>query len=100
AARTYYGDRLLVRAHRRNDMKIGFVINSITTEKPEYTTVRLALAAARKGHDTWIMGVDDFSHRADGAVAARARSAATKHHTSEEVFLESMQDDEHGCDEI
>ena len=26
-------------------MKIGFVINSIATEKPEYTTVRLALAA-------------------------------------------------------
>ena len=37
-------------------MRIGFVINSVATEKPEYTTVRLALAAARKGHDTWMMG--------------------------------------------
>ena len=30
-------------------MKIGFVINAIATEKPEYTTVRLALAAAARG---------------------------------------------------
>jgi glutathione synthase len=54
----------------------------------------------RKGHDTWMMGVDDFSHRADGTVAAHARSAANKHHTSEEAFLESIQDDAHGCDDI
>ena len=52
-------------------MRIGFVINSIATEKSEYTTVRLALDAARKGHDTWMMGVDDFSHRADDTVAIR-----------------------------
>ena len=81
-------------------MRIGFVINSIATEKPEYTTVRLALAAARKGHDTWMMGVDDFSHRADGTVAAHARSAANSHHASEEAFLESIQDAEHGSDDI
>jgi glutathione synthase len=81
-------------------MRIGFVINSIATEKPEYTTVRLALAAARKGHETWMMGVDDFSHRADGTVAAHARSAADSHHSSEEEFLEGIQDAEHGCDDI
>jgi len=81
-------------------MKIGFVINAIATEKPEYTTVRLALAAARKGHDTWLIGVDDFSHRADGTVAAHARSAADNHRSSEEEFLESIQDDEYGCDDI
>jgi len=81
-------------------MKIGFVINAIATEKPEYTTVRLALAAARKGHDTWLIGVDDFSHRADGTVAAHARSAADNHRASEEEFLESIQDDEYGCDDI
>ena len=47
-----------------------------------------------------MMGVDDFSHRADGTVAAHARSAANNHHTSEEAFLESIQDAEHGCDDI
>ena len=35
--------RLVVLADRRNHMRIGFVINSIATEKPEYTTVRLTL---------------------------------------------------------
>ncbi|HVJ96118.1 MAG TPA: glutathione synthetase [Acidimicrobiia bacterium] len=80
-------------------MKIGFVINSIATEKPEYSTVRLALAAARKGHGTWVMGVDDFSHRADGAVAAHARAADATHET-EEPFLEALQDEERSCDDI
>ncbi|HKY14152.1 MAG TPA: glutathione synthetase [Microthrixaceae bacterium] len=82
-------------------MKIGFVINSIATEKPEYTTVRLALAATRKGHDTWLMGVDDFSHRPDGTVAARAhRAALKKKWTSPTAYLESVKDTEHGCEEI
>jgi glutathione synthase len=80
-------------------MRIGFVINSIATEKPEYSTVRLALSAARLGHDTWMMGVDDFSHRADGAVAAHARAADAKHET-EEPFLAAIQDEERGCDDI
>ena len=63
-------------------MRIGFVVNSIATEKPEYTTTRLALAATRRGHETWLIGVDDFSHRPDGTVAAHARAAAGKKHSS------------------
>ena len=51
-------------------MKIGFVTNSVATEQPAYTTTRLALAAHRRGHETWVMGVDDFSHQDDGSVAA------------------------------
>ena len=81
-------------------MKIGFVINSIATEKPEYTTVRLALAATKKGHETWMMGVDDFSHRADGTVAAHARTASRKKHTSTPAFLDSVKDADHGCEDI
>ena len=57
---------------RRHRMRIGFVVNSVATEKPEYTTTRLALAATRRGHETWLIGVDDFSHRPDGTVAAHA----------------------------
>jgi glutathione synthase len=81
-------------------MRIGFVVNSIATEKPEYTTVRLALAAARKGHETWLMGVDDFSHRADGTVAAHARTASKRKQTSVEAFLDSVKDDAQGCEEV
>ena len=49
-------------------MRIGFVVNDIAVEKPEYTTVRLALVAAARGHETWLMGVGDFSHHPDGTV--------------------------------
>ena len=61
-------------------MKIGFVVNRVATEQPEYTTTRLALTSTRRGHDTWLIGVDDFSHRLDGSVAARARTAKGKKH--------------------
>jgi len=81
-------------------MKIGFVVNNVDTEKPVYTTVRLAMASARKGHETWMMGVDDFSHCADGTVAAHARAAARKKHASNAAFLESVQDIQHHCEEI
>jgi glutathione synthase len=76
-------------------MRIGFVVNGVSTEKPEYTTTRLALTALRRGHDIWMMGVDDFSHRIDGSVAARARSADPKtKHEDLAAFLEEVQADE------
>lgn len=75
-------------------MKIGFVVNSVATEHPEYTTTRLAMEANRRGHETWLMGVDDFSHRPDGSVAAYARTAQTKKPKSLETFLNSIQKDE------
>jgi glutathione synthase len=73
-------------------VRIGFVVNSITTEQPEYTTVRLALVAAELGHDTCLMGVDDFSHLADDTVAARVRSASKEALTDESSYLQSIQD--------
>jgi glutathione synthase len=75
-------------------MKIGFVTNSVATEHPAYTTTRLAIAAHRRGHETWLMGVDDFSHRDDGSVAAHARTSPTKKPKSLESFLQSLQKDE------
>ncbi len=30
-------------------MRIGFVVNDVDTEQPQYTTTRLALAATRRG---------------------------------------------------
>jgi glutathione synthase len=77
-------------------MKIGFVVNSVATEHPEYTTTRLAMEATRRGHETWLLGVDDFSHRPDGSVAAHARTARTKKPKSLETFLTSVQEDDPG----
>jgi glutathione synthase len=77
-------------------MRIGFVVNSVATEQPVYTTVRLALAAHRRGHDVWLIGVDDFTHRADGTVAAHAHGTTTKKPRSLQTFLSSVQSDDEG----
>jgi glutathione synthase len=45
-------------------MRLGLVVNDVATEHPQYTTVRLALAARRRGHEVWLMGVGDLSHTA------------------------------------
>lgn len=56
-------------------MRVGFVINDIKTEEAEYTTVRLARAAANLGHEAWLMGVADFVYDPDGSIHAIARAA-------------------------
>lgn len=74
-------------------MKIGFVVNSVATEHAQYTTTRLALAATRRGHETWLMGVDDFSHRLDGSVAAHASRARGKKFANPAAYLARVQAD-------
>jgi glutathione synthase len=73
-------------------MRIGFVVNDVATEKPEYTTTRLAFAATRREHEAWLMGVEDFAHVPGGAVDARARRARKKSR-SLETYLEGLQGD-------
>jgi glutathione synthase len=75
-------------------MRLGFVVNSIATEESVYTTVRLALAATRMGHETWLMGVEDFAHRADGSVGARGRSVPARDYEDEEDFLSTLRSDD------
>jgi len=71
-------------------MRIGFVVNQVATEKPEYTTTRLSLAATHREHESWLMGVDDFAHERDGTVTARARTSSRKQHESLETYLEDV----------
>jgi glutathione synthase len=68
-------------------MRIGFVVNDVHTERPQYTTTRLAMAATRHGHEVWLMGVGDFSHRDDGSIGARARTTPGRRYTSLEGYL-------------
>ncbi len=74
-------------------MRIGFVVNSIETEQPQYTTTRLAMTATKMGHEAWFIGVGDFAHRADGSVGASARSAKRRTYKSLESYLGSIQGD-------
>jgi glutathione synthase len=72
-------------------MRLGLVVNDVATEQPEYSTIRLALAARKRGHEVWLMGVGDLAHSASGQVTARARSAPGKSYRSLKNFLEDVQ---------
>jgi glutathione synthase len=72
-------------------VKIGFVVNAVATEHAEYTTTRLAFAASRRGHETWLMGVGDLTQEPDGPVTAHAVAAAPKRHRSAAGYLTSLQ---------
>jgi len=73
-------------------MKIGFVVNDIATEKPEYTTTRLAMTSARLGHDTCLIGLRDFGYEPDDSLSAIAAAGDTgKAYRSLERYLEDVQ---------
>jgi glutathione synthase len=43
-------------------MRICFVVNSTRTQRPTYTTIHLATAAARRAHEVAFVSVDALSH--------------------------------------
>ena len=74
-------------------MKIGFVVNEVATEQPFYTTVRLALAATRMGHQASFMGLGDFAFEPEGSLSGLVRRASPKtKYTSLEDYLAAVQD--------
>jgi len=72
-------------------MRLGLVVNDVATEQPVYSTTRLALAAKKRGHEVWLMGVGDLAHNASGEVVARARGPQEKTYRSLKSFLEDIQ---------
>ena len=72
-------------------MKIGFVVNDVDTELPQYTTTRLAMAATNMDHDVWLMGMGDFGYEPDGSLHATGRGCADKNYRSLERYLEDVQ---------
>ncbi len=42
-------------------MRVCFVVNSVRTQRPSYTTLHLAFSAYRRGHDVAFASVDAFS---------------------------------------
>ena len=74
-------------------MKIGFVVNDVATEKPVYTTTRLAMAATQAGHEVHLFGTGDFAYEPDGTLSVLAHST-DKNHRSLERYLEEVQKEE------
>lgn len=71
-------------------MKIGFVVNDIETEKAEYTTNRLAMAARQMGHEAWYMGIGDFAYEPDGSLSTKARCGEANSYRSLKRHLDDM----------
>jgi glutathione synthase len=71
-------------------MRIGFVVNDIKTEEVSYTTTRLAMTAANRGHEPWLIGSGDLAFDPDDCVRARARSVSKNNYKSLKTFLEEL----------
>jgi len=72
-------------------MKIGFLVNDISTEKAGFTTTRLACEAINKGHQIFLFGVGDLAYDSDEYIRARARTVSKKSYTSHETFFKEIQ---------
>jgi glutathione synthase len=57
-------------------MRICFVVNSVKTQRPTYTTAHLAFAAHRRGHEVALVSVDELSHGDDRIVFGEIVRAA------------------------
>ena len=73
-------------------MRIGFFVNEVGTEIDEYTTTRLAIAAARMGHDVWYVGAGDVRYEPDGTMCARGHRARHRDGDDLASFLERVKE--------
>ena len=73
-------------------MKIGFVVNEVSTEDPRYTTTHLANTATQMGHKAWYIGTNDFAFEPDGSLSARARASTSTEKKSLEDYLTAVQE--------
>ena len=58
-------------------MRVCFVVNNVRTQRPTYTTLHLAFAAHRRGHDVAFLSVDGLSHGDDSVVMGDVARFAT-----------------------
>lgn len=71
-------------------MRIGILVNDISTEWADYTTTHLAMAATNLGHEVWYMGVGDLGLDADDCCYARSSSVSRKQYRSGSTYLEAL----------
>jgi glutathione synthase len=76
---------------REGRMRVAFFVNEVATEVDEYTTTRLARAAAQGGHEVWYVGVGDVElAKSDGQLTARAHAAQFEKDDTLESFMERI----------
>jgi glutathione synthase len=75
-------------------MRIAFFVNDVATEDSEYTTTRLAMAAAKRDHEVWYAGLADVDYEPDEKLRARGHRASFRAGDDLEAFLGRVQDEE------
>jgi glutathione synthase len=74
-------------------VRLALLVNDVATEVDEYTTTRLARAAAQGGHEVWYVGVGDLElGQDDGQLVARAHRAELADGDTLETFMERIKD--------
>jgi glutathione synthase len=81
-------------------VKIAFFVNDPATERPEYTTTRLAMHAADAGHEVCYIGTTDFAYDPDESIRARARRATLTSGMELSDFLEGLADEQNTPERI
>jgi len=71
-------------------LRLAFVVNDIATEEPVYTTTRLGIAATKRGHEAWVIGVGDLAYDPDERVKARARRVPKTRYTTGQAYLRDL----------
>ncbi|MCW9037883.1 glutathione synthetase [Altibacter sp.] len=75
-------------------MKIAFIINDHTTEKPNFTTPALGFAAYKRDHDVYFIGVGELAYASDGHLSARCKTITGKNFKSQETYFKAVQKEE------
>ena len=75
-------------------MKIAFIINDHTTEKPNYTTPALGYAAYKREHDVYFIGVGELAYASDGHLSARCKTISNRKFHSQETYFKAVQKEE------
>ena len=74
-------------------MRLAFLVNAVATEVDEYTTTRLARAAAQRDHEVWYVGVEDVElGESDGQLLANAHAAVFTKGDSLEGFMNRVKE--------
>src|SRR6478735_1273701 len=74
-------------------MRVAFFVNDVATEIDEYTTTRLARAAAQGEHEAWYVGIGDIELAdGDGHLVAQARAATFERGDTLASFMERIKD--------
>jgi glutathione synthase len=73
-------------------VRLAFFVNDVATEIDEYTTTRLARAAAQRDHEVWYVGIGDVELAGDGRLVARGHAAVFKKNDTLEGFMERIKE--------